>query len=66
VLGGAALDGFGDVLPGLGAGLLACLGVEPLDEVGGVAPGIGLDVFEQQVFGFFGGQARQALEFVLL
>ena len=31
VLGGAALDGFGDVLPRFGGGLLARFGVEALD-----------------------------------
>ena len=66
VLGGAALDGFGDVLARLGSGLLARFGVEALDEVRGIAPRVGLDVLQQQVFGFFGRQAGQPLELVLL
>ena len=52
VLGGAALDGFGDVLARLGRGLLARLGVEPLHEIRRVAPRVGFDVLEQQLLGF--------------
>ena len=66
VLGGAALDGLGDVLPRFGAGLLARLGVEAFDEVRGIAPRVGLDMLQQQVFGFFGRQPGQAFELVLL
>ncbi len=66
VLGGAALNGFGDVLARFRGGLLARLGIEPLDEIGGIAPRVGLDVLQQQVFGLFGRQARQPFELVLL
>ena len=66
VLGGAALNGFGDVLARLRAGLLARLGVEALDQIRRVAPRVGLDVLQQQVLGLFGRQAGQPLELVLL
>ena len=66
VLGGAALNGLGDVLPRFRAGLLARLGVEALDEIRGIAPRVGLDVLQQQIFGLFGRQAGQPLELVLL
>ena len=66
VLGGAALDGFGDVLLRLGGGRLAGFGVEPLEEVGGVVPRLALDLLEQQRLGFLGSEAGDSLEFVLL
>ena len=66
VLGGAALDGFGDVLLGAVDGRLARLGVEPLEQVGGVVPRVALDLLEQQLLGFVGRQAGDALELVLL
>ena len=47
VLGGAALDGLGDVLLGAVGGRLARLGVEALEQVGGVVPRVGLDVLER-------------------
>ena len=66
MLGGAALDGFGDVLLGLVGGGLARLRIEPLEQVGGVVPGVGLDLLEQQLLGFVRRQAGDALELVLL
>ena len=66
VLGGAALDGVGDVLLGAVGGGLARLGVEPLDQVGGVVPRVGLDLLEQQLARLVGGQAGDALQLVLL
>ena len=66
VLGGAALNGFGDVLLGAVAGRFARLGVEPLEQVGGVVPGVAFDLLEQQLLGFVGRQAGDALELVLL
>ena len=66
VLGGAALDGFGDVLLGAIGGGFARLGVEPLQQVGGVVPRVALDLLEQQFLGFVGRQAGDALELVLL
>ena len=66
VLGGAALDGLGDVLARLRSRLLARLCVEALHQIRGVAPRVGFDVLQQEVFGFFGRQPRQALELVLL
>lgn len=50
----------------LGGGRLAGFGVEPLEEVGGVVPRLDLDLLEQQVLGFLGGEAGDPLEFVLL
>ena len=49
VLGGAALDGFGDVLLGAVGGRLARLGVEPLEQVGGVVPRVALDLLDAAV-----------------
>ena len=66
VLGGAALDGFGDVVLRAVGGRLARFGVEALEEVGGVVPRVGLDLLEQELLGFLGRQARDALELVLL
>ena len=66
VLGGAALDGLGDVLLGAVGGRLARLGVEPLHQVGGVVPRVAFDLLEQQLLGLVGRQAGDALELVLL
>ncbi len=66
VLGSAALDGFGDVLFGLVGRSLAGFRIEPLEQVGGVVPGIVLDLLEQELLGFVGRQARHAFELVLL
>ena len=66
VLGGAALDGLGDVLLGAVDGRLARFGVEPLEQVGRVVPRVGFDLLEQQLLGFVGGQAGDAFELVLL
>ena len=66
VLGGAALDRFGDVLLGAVGGGLARFGVEPLDQVGGVVPRVAFDLLEQQLLRFVGRQAGDALELVLL
>ena len=65
VLGGAALDGVGDdVLGALGGGL-ARLGLQPLDQVGGVAPRVGFDLFQQELARLLGGQAGDALQLAL-
>ena len=66
VLGGAALDRLGDVVLGAVDGGFARFGVEPLEEVRGVVPGVALDLLHQQLFGFVGGQAGDALQAVLL
>ncbi len=47
-------------------GRLARFGVEPLQQVGGVVPGVALDLLQQQLLGFVGGQAGDPLELVLL
>ena len=47
-------------------GRLARFGVEPLQQVGGIVPGVALDLLEQQLLGFVGGQAGDPLELVLL
>ena len=65
VLGGAALDGVGDDLLGADGGGLARLGLEPLDEVGGVAARVGFDLLEQQLARLVGGQAGDALQLAL-
>ena len=46
-----------------GGGRFAGLGLETLDQVRGVAPGVGLDLPEQQVLGLVGRQARHPLQF---
>ncbi len=66
MLRGAALDRFGDVLARFGGRLLSRLRLEPLDQIRGIAPRIGLDLLEQKILGFLGGQARQTLQLVLL
>ena len=66
VLGGAALNGFGDVLLGFAAGRLARLSIEPLQEIGGIVSGVVLDLLEQELLRFVRRQARDALELVLL
>ena len=49
-----------------GRGRLARLGLEPLDEVGGVAPGVRLDLPEQQLLRLVAGEAGHALQLLLL
>ena len=46
VLGGRALNGLGDVLLGPVGGRLARLGVEALQQVGGVVPGVAFDLLD--------------------
>ena len=65
VLGGAALDGVGDDLLRPHRGGLARLGLEPLDQVGGVAPGVALELPQQQLARFVGAQAGDALQLAL-
>src|SRR5207237_6950579 len=62
VLGGAALDGVGDDLLGTLRGGLARFRLEALHEIGGVAPGIRLDLFQQQLARLFGREAGHALQ----
>ena len=66
VLRAAALDRLGDVLLGPVDRGFARLGVEPLQEVGGVVPRFALDLPDQQILGFIGGQAGDAFELVLV
>ena len=47
-------------------GRLARFGVEPLEQVRRVVPRLAFDLLEQQLLGFVGGQAGDALELVLL
>ena len=56
----------GDVVLGAIDGRLARFGVEALEQVGRVVPRVGLDLLDQQFLRFVGGQARDALELVLL
>ena len=67
VLGGAALDGLGDVLLGAVAGGLSRASASSrLTQVRGVVPRVALDLLEQQLLGLVRGQAGDALELVLL
>jgi hypothetical protein len=66
VLGGGALNCFGDVLLGPIAGHLAGLGVEPLQQVGGVVARLAFNLLEKKLLGLLGGKAGDALELVLL
>ena len=66
VLGGAALDGLGDVLLGAVGGRFARFGVEPLQQIGRIVPRVAFDLLDQQLLGFVGGQAGDAFELVLL
>jgi hypothetical protein len=65
VLRGAALDGVGDDLLRLDGRGFPRLGLETLDEVGGVAPGVPLDFLQQQLARFVSAQPRHALELAL-
>ena len=65
VLGGAALDGVGNDLLRARRGGLARLGFEPLDQVGGVAPGVSFDLLQQQLARFVGAQPGDALQLAL-
>jgi hypothetical protein len=66
VFGGAALDGLRHDLPRPGARRLARLGLEPLDEVRGIAARVGLELLEQPLARLVGGQRGDTLEFALL
>ena len=66
VLGAAALNGFGDVVLGAVDGGFARLGVEPLEQIGGVVARLALDLLEQQFLGLVGGEAGHPLQLVLL
>ena len=66
VFGGGALNRLCDVLLGFVGRLLARLGVEPLEQVGGVVARLALDLLDQELFGLVGREARHALELVLL
>ena len=66
VLGGAALDGLGDDLPGLRGRHLARFVLEPLDQVGRVASRVGLDLPQQQVLGLVRREPGDALQLALL
>ncbi len=66
VLGAAALNGFRDVLLGAIDGDLARLGVETLEEVGGIVARLALDLFDENVLRFVGRQAGDPLQLVFL
>ena len=66
MLGGASLNGFGDVLLGAIARNLARFRVQALDQVGCVVARVAFDLFEQQLLRFVRREARDALELVLL
>ena len=65
VLGGAPLDSVGDDLLRAGAGHLARLGLDALDEVGRIAAGFRFDLPEEELFGFVVRQPRDALQLAL-
>ena len=62
----ASLDRFGDVVLGAVDRRLARLGVEPLQQVGGVVPRVGLHVLDQQLLRLVRRQAGDAFELALL
>lgn len=66
MFGRAALDGLRHNLPCPGARRLARLGLEPLDEVRGIAARVGLELLEQPLARLVGGQRGDTLEFALL
>ena len=66
VLGGAALNRFGDVVLGAVDGGLARFGIEPLQQVRGVVARLAFNLFEQQLLRFIRGQAGDPLELALL
>ena len=65
VLGGAALDGVGDDLLRADGGGFARLGLEALDEIGGVAARVAFDLFEEQLAGLVGGEAGHPLQLAM-
>ena len=65
VLGGAPLDSVGDDLLRAGAGHLARLGLDALDEVGRIAAGFRFDLPEEELFGFVVRQPCDALQLAL-
>ena len=65
VLGRTALDGVGDDLLRALSGGFARLGLEPLDQVGGVAPRIRFDLPEQELARFVRGEPRDPLQLAL-
>ncbi len=64
-VGGAALDGVGDDVLRAGGGGFAGFRLETLDEVGGVAPRVRFDLFQEQLARLVGGEARDALQLAL-
>ena len=61
VLGGAPLDRVGNDLLRARRGGLARLGFQPLDQVGGIAPGIPFDLLQQQLARLVGAEPGDAL-----
>ena len=66
MVGGAALDGQRDDLPGLGVGLFLAAGLDLLDLHGGLVGDIGLQLVQQVVLGLFTGKAGDPLQSVQL
>src|SRR5665647_2947396 len=62
VLGGRALDGVGDDLPGRDGGLFAGLILDPADGGDGLELGLVLDLLDQHGLGFFLGHAGDLLQ----
>ena len=62
VLGGRALDGVGQDLPGRDGGLFAGLLLDPADGADGLQAGLLLDLLDQHGLGFFLGHAGDPLE----
>ena len=62
MVGGAALDGEGDDLPGLGVGLVLEAGLDFLDLHGRLVGHVVLQLLEQKVSGLLGGKAGDALQ----
>ena len=66
VLGRAPLDGFGDVVFGAIDGRLTCLGIEPLQQIGGVVTRFALHLLDEEIPGFLRREPGNAFELALL
>ena len=66
VIGRAPLDGLGDVVFRAVGRRFTRLGVEALQQVGRIVPGIGFHVLDEQFLGLLAGEAGDAFELALL
>jgi hypothetical protein len=65
MFGRAALDGVGNDLLRADGGRLAGFGFQPLDQVGGIAAGVGLDLLQEKLACLVGRQAGDTLQLAL-